>query len=69
MKHLKLSELNFTQKAIVIILILGTPYTGAFIYEQYRLTIEHSDSIKKWCISNYEKYEEEANKCIKYFEK
>jgi len=77
MRHLKLPELSFTQKAIVIVLILGTLYTGAFIYEQYRLTIEHRDSIKKWCISTgYEQSfyfsgnrAERTNKCIKYFGK
>ena len=48
---LKMPELN-TKQAITIALLIGLLYTGAYIYGQYRLTIERRDSIKKWCITN-----------------
>lgn len=74
MRHLKLPKLSFTQKAIVIVLILGTLYTGAFIYEQYRLTIEHNAGIQKWCMTHKEDFQgddakEKLNLCERYFGK
>ena len=48
---LKIPELN-TKQAITIALLIGLLYTGAYIYDRYRLTIEHRDSIKKWCMTN-----------------
>jgi len=48
-----MSALNFTQKIAVIISVLGTFYIGILMYKEYRLTIEHKDSIKKWCVTDH----------------
>ena len=46
---LKLPELN-TKRAIAIALLIGSLYTATYIYEQYRLTIEHRDNNNRMSI-------------------
>ena len=74
MKFLRAPKLNFNQKMIIAVLILSLFYVGSYIYEQYRLTVEHNANILKWCMIHARDFHgkdsnERLKRCEQYFGK